>query len=156
MVVRPSALPGISDAGINQPGKEVAVDDEIAPFCVVISSRLCSYNLILRFLLLFESSNPFTNCYKHIAKLNQLSLVTDGPVTWNHDGFVGSSSDVRFCGADHSVDVAAGRVIDERVMTVPQSVRDVDDVGIDKIDRYVGVCMGLPIILQHQRRCVEM
>ena len=39
MVVRPSTMRNESDAGINQPGKKIAVDDEAAPFCVVVSGR---------------------------------------------------------------------------------------------------------------------
>jgi hypothetical protein len=42
-----------SDAGIHQSGKEVAVDDEPAPFCVVVIGGSCGDNFLQGLTLLF-------------------------------------------------------------------------------------------------------
>ena len=48
--------------------------------------------------------------------------------------------------ANHSVDAAAGGVIDEREMAVPKC-RHMDDVSISEVDRYIRVSVRVRIVL---------
>jgi hypothetical protein len=45
-LVSPSIVPNELDADINQPREEIPVDDESAPFCVVVGGWFGSYNFL--------------------------------------------------------------------------------------------------------------
>ena len=58
----------------------------------------------------------------------------------------GDFGQVRLRCLDHAFDIAAGGVIDERVMTIPPSVAGVKDLSLNKIGRYVAVSVAGPVV----------
>jgi hypothetical protein len=56
------------------------------------------------------------------AVLGRLSSISNGTVIWDNQSVVGDEIDVFICGRDHSVNVAAGHIVDERVNAVPPRI----------------------------------
>ena len=56
--------------------------------------------------------------------------------------------------ADGSIDTAAGGVVDERVKSVPESIADVDHIGVGEVDRNVAVGMCRRVMPEDDARVV--
>ena len=63
-------------------------------------------------------------------------------MTGNHDRIFGRCLQISVGGEDHSIDVAAGGVIDERVDLVPECIGNMQHVGLDKMNVNVAICVG--------------
>src|SRR5215468_2806758 len=59
-------------------------------------------------------------------------------------------------GLDHSVNAAAGRVVDERVVTVPERISDVDDVGVGEVHIDVAVGVSGRVVFERDLLAVEI
>jgi hypothetical protein len=77
-------------------------------------------------------------------------------VARNDDGVVIRRSEIGVGRCDRAIDAAAGRIVDEGINAVPESIADVNDVGLRKRDGDVAVGMRGPVIFQTYRRAVEL
>jgi len=151
-----SSRAGALNAFVDQPGEEAGVDDELPPFRIECRSRFGRDRLVTRPPLFFQRRDVVPDGNQHVAEFLELGLVADGlAVTWNDDGVVCRRRQIGVGRGDHSVDAAAGRIIDERINAVPESVTDVNDVGLGEGDGDVAVGMRRPIIFQGDRRAIE-
>ena len=64
-------------------------------------------------------------------------------------------SDIPFGSGDHSLDVPASRVIDERIDAVPVCIPAMYNIRLAEGDGYVGVCMCGTVKFQRERRAVQ-
>src|SRR4029077_3198158 len=100
--------PSESDAFIDKPREEIAVDNEAAPFCFVVSRGFCGNDFLKRLTFPFECTYVVPHRDQHVAELDQLRLVTYWPVPRNHDGLVRHLRDICPGRANHSVNAPAG------------------------------------------------
>src|SRR5215831_1460262 len=74
----------------------------------------------------------------------------------NDDRLLGNSGHVYLRGANHPINAATGRVINEWVMAVPERISYINDVSFLKFDGDIRIGMRRAIAFQHQRSPVEM
>ena len=75
---------------------------------------------------------------------------------WNHDCAFRDFGQIAFGGLDHSVNAAASRVVDERVVTVPERIGDVNDVGVGEVHIDVAVGVSWRVVFEHDPFAVEV
>src|SRR5450755_3959958 len=139
-----SSRAGALNAFVDQPGEEAGVDDELPPFRIECRGRPGRDRLVTRPPLFFQRRDVVPDGNQHVAEFPELGLVADRlAVTWNDDGIVCRRRQIGVGRGDHSVDAAAGRIIDERINTVPESVPYVNDIGLGEGDGNVAVGMFL-------------
>ena len=73
------------------------------------------------------------NCYQHVAVFGQLRFPADLAMPGDDDGLFSDSGQVRFRRLDHTLDIAAGGIIDERIVAVPPGVAAVKHVSLNKV-----------------------
>ena len=74
----------------------------------------------------------------------------------NDDRIVSRRGEIGVARRERSVDAAAGRVVDERVDSIPESIAGVKDIGFGKGDGDIAVGVPGPVILQAERDAVEL
>ena len=74
----------------------------------------------------------------------------------NHDSLVRDFGQVRFRRLYHALDIAAGGVIDERIVAVPPGVAAVKDLSLNKIGRYVAVSVARPVVREHDSSTIKV
>src|SRR5215467_4576856 len=110
---------------------------------------------------MLERCNLLPDGNKHVAISDQFVPVAHGVGTvWKvvamyNDCLASSSGDVPLGGPDHSVDAAAGGMVDERINAVPIGVPAMEDVGLAEADRDVAVRVRGAIVLRIEGRAVD-
>ena len=100
----------------------------------------------MRFAFFLQRSNPIVNSDEHVAVFGHLWFPADLAVPRNNDGLFGDSGQVCLRRLDHAFDIAAGGIIDERVMTIPPGVAGAKDLSLNEIGRYVAVSVAGPVV----------
>src|SRR5438128_2129964 len=75
---------------------------------------------------------------------------------WDNDHLVGDLGEISFRSADRSVNTAAGRVIDEGIVTIPPCVTRVEDVGIGEVHGYVAVGVSRRVVLKSNGSAIQL
>ena len=127
-----------------------------SPLGVISSSGLCGHYFIKRFAVFFESSYLVANVSQHVAIRDHFGFAADGAVSRNNDGLVCHRRDICFRCFDHPVNVSAGRIIDERVMSVPPRVAGVQDISFNKISRDIAIGMSWAIMFKRDGDAIKM
>src|SRR5450432_1946930 len=91
---------------------------------------------------------------KTSRKRTQVGLAAHSPVPWDDNRLLGDLCDVLFRRSYLAVDAASGRVVDEGVIAVPESVADMNDVGLRKVHVDVRVRVSGQVLLKHQSGAV--
>src|SRR5258708_10496068 len=83
-------------------------------------------------------------------------LISHWSVPWNDDRLIRDDGQIPLGCADHSVDTASGRVVDERIKAVPPCVSEVNNVSLFKQYGDIASCVGRSVILQSYPGVVVM
>jgi hypothetical protein len=131
----------LSDALVHRGDKSGGVYKTVAPFLIRASAGLGRESLRQRSALLFECRYFATQFSHHIAEENQVGSCTHDTVSGNNNHLVRYRRDIRFSGADGAVNAAPGRVIDEGVIAIPESVASMKNIRFRKVHGDVRICM---------------
>src|SRR5215471_1388298 len=130
-----------SDTFVNKLGKQ-SWRYQGAPLGVVSTGGFSGNHFFQRLPLLFESGYFGAERGQHVPKFNQLRLVSHRTVPGDDRGFIGYFRKVGFGGANHAVDAAASRIVDEGIDAVPPCVAHMEHIGFGEVDGDVAVSMG--------------
>jgi hypothetical protein len=106
--------------------------------------------------LVFEGGDFFTRGDEQVAVEGKLGFVANGAVPWDDDHFVRNFSKVGFGGANDAVDAAAGRIVDEGIVAVPECVGDVENIGVGEMDGDVAVCVSGWLVFERDGCAIEV
>src|SRR5215472_548537 len=112
------------------------------PLGVVSTGGLSGNHFFQRLPLLFEGGYLGAERGQHVSKFNELRLVSHRTVPGDDRGFIGDFRQVGFGGADHAVDAAPSRIVDEGINAVPPCVAHMEHIGFGEVDGDVAVGMG--------------
>src|SRR5690349_24947576 len=102
-----------SDTFVDKPYKKGGIDDELPEPGVEGGARLGRHGLVARAPLLLERGDVVADGDEHVAEFAELTPGADGlAVAGDDDGVVVGRSEIGVRGRDHSVDAAAGRMIE--------------------------------------------
>ena len=74
----------------------------------------------------------------------------------NDDGFLGGFRDVHLRRANHSIDVAACRIVDKRIVAIPERIAGVQNICVHKVNGDVAIRVCRLIVLQHNRLAIQV
>ena len=96
-------------------------------------------------------------CSSDLAEFFKLGFVADGPaVSGNDDRVVCRRREIGVGRCNHPVDAAAGRIVNERIDTVPIGIANMHDVGLGKGCGNIAVGVRGPVVLQADRRAIQL
>lgn len=139
----------LSDALVHRRDKSGGVYKTISPFLVRASAGLGCDCFRQRSALFFKRRYFFPDFSHHIAEENQVRSSTHGAMPGNYDHFVRHFCDIRFRCADSTVDAAPGRVVDEGIIAIPESISGVEDVGFRNVHGDVRIGVRGQIVLEN-------
>src|SRR5580700_7843498 len=108
-----NALENVSDEVFRAP-------KAVAPLCVCGGGRLCGDNFVKRFALFLECRHSLASANQQVAVEGELGFVANRAVAWDDNHRVRDFRQVDFGSADHAVDAAACRIVDERIVAIPE------------------------------------
>lgn len=139
-----------------EPGDELlGAHETAAPRGIVDGGGLRGNDLVQRPALLLESRDLVGGWSPRDRGKGELGLMAHLAVPGDHNHLVCDLGETGFRGADYPFNAAAGRVIDEGIVTVPESVSDVDNIGLHEVHGDVAVGMRGRIVFERDRSAVE-
>src|SRR5260370_40962835 len=103
-----------------------------------------------------ERSHILPNAHEHVAVLSELGFVAHWAMPWDDDCLAGDDRETILGRANHSINAATCRIVNERVESVPPSVADLKNVGFFEVHRDVAVCVSGSIVLENYVRVIKM
>lgn len=107
---------------------------EVAPYLVVSRARLRRYNFRQGLPLFLEGCDPVADLNQNVSEENEIGFAADSSVPGDDNRFVSGFCDVHLCSAYLTVDAAARPVVDEGIITVPEGISGVENVGLNEVD----------------------
>src|SRR4051812_4085532 len=77
-------------------------------------------------------------------------------MAWNHNGAGAHLCQVRFGCANLPVDAASCRVVDKRIVAIPESVSGVQNISLGEVYRDVRIGMSGTIVLERKSGAVDV
>jgi hypothetical protein len=141
---------------VDKARKVGGIDEEVSPLLIESGCRFRGYRLADRPALLLEFRHIVANSDEHVAEFLKLGAVADRTaVARNDDRSRRGGGQIGLGRCNHSVDAAAGGIVDKRVDPVPIRIPRMEDIRIGKRNRYVTVGMRAAVVLEGDLRAIE-
>src|SRR5260370_25688640 len=131
---------------VDKPSEEGGCYQELRQFCAVCCCWPSRNGFVQSLTFLLEIGHIASNGDEHISKFRYVGFVANRPVPRNHHGRLHHEPEVLFGCADHCVDTAPGRVVNEGIDAIPPCVADVNNVRLLEENIDVAICVSRTIV----------
>src|SRR5215831_4947715 len=128
----------------------------LKPLTHFASVAAAGFAATISFALSLESCHFLASANQQVAIKDELGFVANRAVAWDDNHRVRDFRYIRLGSADHAVDAAARRIIDEGIVAVPERVTDVENIGVRKVNGDIAVGVGGGVVLEGNRRPIEL
>src|ERR1700735_5161029 len=131
----------LSDALIHPSQERLGTLKRLPPLRVVAGGWLGCDHLGQSPALFLELGDFLARIDQHIAKQREVRLPRDCAMAWNHNRGCADFRKVCFRCANLAIDAASGRVVDKRIVAIPERVSCVQNISFGKVYGYVRIGM---------------